>query len=119
MAELQMGYAEHFPDPPDKQIERLDAMCKRLPELRRTCEAVLVGLAKLVREGVDALSLHACVNWADLHCMRAEAYVDDGGNVGFRVLLEEADPENHELQIAVSQELDTRGFQDVYVETAW
>lgn len=105
--------------PPRKPVPTVDlgkfsGMVLRLPELRAACETVLNAMSDR-RRGLS----YDAVNWGDLSCVSVEVYLDDGGNLGWRVLIEEADPENGPFQIAVTQELEALGFQDVYVETAW
>jgi len=97
---------------PTVDLGKFSGMVLRLPELRAACEAAIKALW-------DRRYEFSSVNWGDLSCMRAEVYLDDGGNLGWRVLIEEADPENGPFQIAVTQELEALGFSDVYVETAW
>ena len=99
---------------PTVDLGKFSGMVLRLPELRTACETVLNAMSDR-RRGLS----YDAVNWGDLSCVSVEVYLDDGGNLGWRVLIEEADPENGPFQIAVTQELEALGFQDVYVETAW
>lgn len=59
------------------------------------------------------------INWADLSCTRAERYQDDSGEIGYRVLIEEADPGAIELIEYISDKLTEMGCPDVEVVTEW
>jgi len=59
------------------------------------------------------------INWADLSCTRAERYQDDSGEIGYRVLIEEADPGAIELIEYISDKLAEMGCPDVEVVTEW
>lgn len=58
------------------------------------------------------------VNWLDLRCVGAEFAIDDGGNVHYRVIIEEATPEAVELQHFIEQELLAE-WGHVNVVTGW
>jgi len=112
VSELVSGYAEFVPDSPE-----IVRMAERLPELKAACNTVVKALLGRVHKG-EVLDDYV-VNWGDLACVRAEVCLDDGGNLGWRVRVEEAAPENAEFQADVSRGLEALGFPDVYVETAW
>ena len=59
------------------------------------------------------------INWGDLGCATAERYQDEAGRIGFRVLIEEAAPEAHELQEYIACGLAEMGCLDVEVLTEW
>lgn len=59
------------------------------------------------------------INWADLSCTRAERYQDDSGEIGYRVLIEEADPGATELHAYIAGRLAEMGCPDVEVMTEW
>ena len=61
----------------------------------------------------------AAVNWADLSCHSAEFYMNEYGSFGYRVYIEEADPNNLELQAFIGGELAKLGFPEVTVLTEW
>ena len=98
-------------------MDKFEKMVERLPELKEACNKALQIVGKKVRDKYAPNEM--CVNWGDLSCVRTEVYFDDGGHFGYRVLVEEADPDNAEFQVEVSRELDGLGFSDVYVETSW
>jgi hypothetical protein len=59
------------------------------------------------------------INWGDLACVKATKWVDDEGNEGYAVLIEEASPDATELCAYVSAKLFDAGFVDVEVLTEW
>lgn len=59
------------------------------------------------------------INWADLSCTRAERYQDDSGEIGYRVLIEEADPSATELHAYIAGRLVEMGCPGVEVVTEW
>lgn len=59
------------------------------------------------------------INWADLSCTRAERYQDDSGEIGYRVLIEEADPGAIKLIKCISDNLAEMGCPGVEVVTEW
>lgn len=59
------------------------------------------------------------INWADMSCTRAERYQDDSGEIGYRVLIEEADPGAIKLIKCISDNLAEMGCPGVEVVTEW
>lgn len=58
------------------------------------------------------------VNWADLHCLDVEWYETLYGDSGYRVIVEEAAPENPDFQKFIREDIQKFGF-DVEVVTEW
>jgi hypothetical protein len=90
-------------------IQRYDLLRLR-EEADAACDA-----AYLAREEFS----YQCVNWGDFGCVSAEHWVDDEGVEGYRVLLEEADPNNREVAEFVRARLDAAGFHDVEITFEW
>lgn len=63
--------------------------------------------------------LTQAINWADLGCHSAECYVDEFGNVGHRVWIEEADPSAYHLRDFVRGYLSRHGYESVDVMLDW
>ena len=61
----------------------------------------------------------AAVNWADFQCTCAEYYIDDLGNTGYRVLIEEAAPDNTEVVNFIDDELTMRGYTNIEIRLEW
>jgi hypothetical protein len=61
------------------------------------------------------------INWGDLSCVRVEYYVGDAGPTdhGYRILIEEANPDSPNLALHVQRFLAGRGHPDVSVTTEW
>lgn len=59
------------------------------------------------------------INWGDLGCVSAQFYQDDQGDAGFRVLVEEAAPENEDLHNFIAEAVKEQGFLKVEVITKW
>ena len=59
---------------------------------------------------------HAAVNWADFHCVSAECYVEDIGTFGYRVYIEEANPNTRDVIEFISEELISRGFDMINID---
>lgn len=59
------------------------------------------------------------INWGDLGCTAAECYVDEFGNVGHRVWIEEADPSAYHLRDFVRGYLSRHGYESVDVMLDW
>ncbi len=55
------------------------------------------------------------VNWGDLRCVSAELYIDDDGDCGYRVYIEEASPDAMELRDWVTKRLVESGYSGVGV----
>ena len=81
--------------------------------LREAAEEILANTSIRSNAGRDP------VNWADLHCVRAERAEDERGAIRYRVWIEEASPESPNLRAFVRYELEKRGFKDVEVMTEW
>ncbi len=58
------------------------------------------------------------VNWGDLSCLDVEWYETLLGESGYRVVIEEAAPENQEFQRFIREDIKKFGF-DVQVVTEW
>ncbi len=58
------------------------------------------------------------INWGDLFCFEAAFIVDDEGFSGYRVTIQEADPDNEDFQEWIQAYLKERGY-DVTVVTEW
>jgi len=54
-----------------------------------------------------------------MSCTRAERYQDDSGEIGYRVLIEEADPGAIKLIKCISDNLAEMGCPGVEVVTEW
>lgn len=59
------------------------------------------------------------VNWADLRCVSVEWVMDNHGDWRYVVNVEEAAPDEYELQNEVAQRLARNGYADVDVVTEW
>lgn len=59
------------------------------------------------------------INWGDLGCISAEYYVDEFGNVGHRVWIEEADPSSYHLRDFVRGYLSRHGYESIDVMLDW
>lgn len=59
------------------------------------------------------------VNWGDYHCASAERIEDQDGCISYRVQIEEASPDNYEVQKYMGERLAEMGFPDVEVVTEW
>lgn len=81
-------------------------------------------LRKIANEGCikayrNRNTITGSVNWGDLTCVSAEIYHTDSRGEGYRVLIEEADPDNMELQYFIQDHLEERGFEVIEVVTEW
>lgn len=82
---------------------------------------------KALREAADqacdrafSMTWHrSAINWGDFGCVSAEHWNDDGGEEGYRVLLEEADPSNQEVGEFIAGELAKAGFHNIEVVFEW
>lgn len=59
------------------------------------------------------------VNWIGLSCRQAKMWLDEGGNRGYSVLIEEASPDAFELQRFITRKLAHAGFEGIEVVTEW
>ena len=64
-------------------------------------------------------AIEGAINWYDLGCESAEQYTDDTGHTGYRVWIEEAEPQAIYLIEFVAQQLRVYGFRDVEIRTEW
>ena len=62
---------------------------------------------------------NVAINWADFQCICAEYYIDDCGNTGYRVYIEEANPDNSEVKNFISEELAMLGYKEVEIVFEW
>jgi hypothetical protein len=62
---------------------------------------------------------NAAVNWSDLRCISAEYFVNDCGDSGYRVLIEEAAPDNAEIVDFIDDELSMKGYFGVEIGLEW
>lgn len=62
---------------------------------------------------------NAAVNWADFQCTCAEYYIDNLGDTGYRVYIEEANPNNEEIIDFIADELDMLGYNNVEIRLEW
>lgn len=67
----------------------------------------------------DRHRIAGAINWGDLGCTLAERYQDHTGRIGFRVIIEEAAPDAHELQEYIAERLAEMGTPDVEIVTEW
>ena len=61
----------------------------------------------------------AAVNWFDFRCTCAEYYIDDLGDTGYRVYIEEAAPVNAEVMDFIVDELSMHGYNNVEIRLEW
>jgi hypothetical protein len=69
--------------------------------------------------GAQYMFKNAAVNWADFQCTCAEYYIDDLGNTGYRVYIEEANPDNAEIVKFISTGLTPHGYKDIEIRLEW
>lgn len=62
---------------------------------------------------------NAAVNWRHFKCVDAQFCISYDGAKSYRVIIEEADPENPEVRSFIADELAVMGFMDVEVVTEW
>ena len=62
---------------------------------------------------------NAAINWADFQCVRAEHYIDSCKETGYRVYVEEANPNNPEVIKYIAKELEKSGYENVEVVFEW
>lgn len=65
--------------------------------------------------------VQGAINWADLECVEASFCININGELGYRVLIEEAAPEEIALHEFILQGLEAYGFDvtRLTIETAW
>ena len=71
--------------------------CKNLLRLEEDTETILRTLSPKEIDGA--------INWGDLHCVEAVLSVNKDGLEHYRVLIEEAEPENMELHNVMYDQL--------------
>jgi hypothetical protein len=88
----------------------------QLPKLK-----VLVQLTSLACDAAwhDESCKDDAINWGDFDCVGAEFYIDNDGETGYRVRIEEADPTCTNVHKFVGAYLAERGFANVEVRTEW
>lgn len=59
------------------------------------------------------------VNWTNVRCVEARHWVDDLGNEGDTVIIEEAAPDATRLQAWVAEYLKQNGYANTEVVTQW
>ena len=62
---------------------------------------------------------NAAVNWFDFQCTCAEYCIDDTGNTGHRVIVEEAAPDNAEVARFIADGLAPHGYEDIEIRLEW
>lgn len=63
--------------------------------------------------------IDGAVNWADLQCVDVEYCLDTTGDEFYLVTVDEAAPDNPELQLAIIRQLQHVGIRNVRVLTEW
>lgn len=70
--------------------------------------------------------IEGAINWGDLSCSDVElveslmsSEYGENSAITIRVVIEEADPENRQLQEYIAQKLSKAGFLDIEVWTEW
>lgn len=59
------------------------------------------------------------VNWADLHCIRAGLMVDNEGEIGFMVFIEELAPDCMVFHSSLQDNLYGHGWNNVEIYMEW
>lgn len=92
--------------------EWLAMAAARLRKLKRDTDRVVNAL--------DPQKIEGTINWGDLHCKEAALVIGEH-YTGYRVTVEEADPNCPKLHEAVRDGLNRCGWfgVDVEIETAW
>ena len=67
----------------------------------------------------NADKIGGAVNWADLKCIEAQRYFNDRGEIGYRVLIEEAHPIAEGLLVLLDSVLSNKGFAGIDIELNW
>lgn len=91
-----------------------------------TTDPIIAELQRIVEaaEGacVAALadkSIKGAINWGDLHCHEARRYINQRGEIGIEVHIEEASESAYELQQFIGEFLRKEGISGVEVHTEW
>lgn len=74
----------------------------KLIRLRKEVEKILKDAHKRKDEFVGS------INWGDLHCVEALYCIDEDGVKTYRILIEEAAPDNYDLNVFVVEQLSER-----------
>lgn len=85
--------------------------CQYLKDIKRIVDEAL-DMAK--KSGVNGP-----INWGDLSCVATEYYIQNDGMRGTRAYVEEAAPENAELQEFIQGYLEGQGKPDIEIITEW
>jgi len=91
----------------------IDPMVRRFAILRDATEKAIAN-AKNIKEDFDD-----AINWADLRCARVFYWVDDYGDGGFTVEIEEASPDAWELRRWIEEAIKNETEMPVEVITEW
>lgn len=75
---------------------------EKLIRLRLKVEEILKDASKRKDEFTGS------INWGDLHCVEALYCIDEYGVETYRVLIEEAAPDNYNLNVFVVEQLSER-----------
>jgi len=67
----------------------------------------------------EEILLRGAINWGNLRCIAASYVVDDRGDEGYEVLIEEASPDNPELADFISYQLDGTEFSPLEIRFEW
>jgi len=63
--------------------------------------------------------VNADIDWAEFGHVSAEYYTNEYGGYGYRVYIEEANPDNMEVQDFIEDGLELRGFENIEVVFEW
>lgn len=89
----------------------------RMVELQNVTNEILIDIRN---DRLAEVPFHrGGVNWSDLRCVDVEFFTNLGGESGYRVRVEEVAPDEYELQSAIHDRLNKRGFAHVEVITEW
>ena len=94
----------------------MDGLNKVFEDLRRFANDA-IATAKHLHKHNECFK-DGAINWGDLHATGCEFFIDDMGYSGFRILVEEAAPDNHELREFIQKKLQEKGHT-VEVRTQW
>lgn len=95
--------------------------CQLIVDLRKLKNAAneILEEAKRNKNQIDNGGPGWAVNWASLSCTRAAFYMDDEGDRGYIIDIEEADPNAYNFAMYVRQKLAEIGFENVEVKLEW
>ena len=80
---------------------------KKLIRLREKVDEIIKDAHKQKEAFIGA------INWGDLHCVEALYCVDEHGTETYRVLIEEAAPDNYDFNVFVVEQLSERFNADI------